>query len=203
MSSEGSVTHWIGQLQAGDREAAQKLWERYFRRLVGLAHKKLRDAPRVAADSEDVALSAFASFCTGVDRGHLPQLADRDDLWRLLVTITARKALKTVRDQTRQKRGGGVRPEAALFSPDESSSAGPDLQQIVGREPTPAFAAQVAEECRRLLDKLEDAGLQTVARAKMEGYTNEEIAAQLDIALSTVERRLRRIRRVWQKETAA
>jgi hypothetical protein len=38
----GSVTHWIGALKAGDKEAAQPLWERYFDRLVRLAGAKLR-----------------------------------------------------------------------------------------------------------------------------------------------------------------
>ena len=42
MSSEGSVTRWIEALQAGDSAAAQQLWERYFRRLVDLARKKLQ-----------------------------------------------------------------------------------------------------------------------------------------------------------------
>ena len=55
MASEGSVTRWIGALQAGDPAAAQQLWERYFRRLVGLARLKMRDAPRLAVDEEDVA----------------------------------------------------------------------------------------------------------------------------------------------------
>src|SRR5215469_6576941 len=106
MASEGSVTNWIGQLQAGDPAAAQKLWERYFRRLVGLARKKLQDGPRRAADEEDVALSAFASFCHDAARGQFPHLADRHDLWRLLVTITARKALHLSRDEECPKRGG-------------------------------------------------------------------------------------------------
>ena len=56
MTPEGSVTRWIEQLKTGDPLAAQKLWERYFQRLVGLARKKLLDAPRQAADEEDVAL---------------------------------------------------------------------------------------------------------------------------------------------------
>jgi hypothetical protein len=88
MSSEHSVTHWIDQLKAGDQAAAQKLWEGYFHRLVRLARTKLQGAPKRAADEEDVALSAFDSFCQGVERGRFPQLADRDDLWRLLVTLT-------------------------------------------------------------------------------------------------------------------
>src|SRR5882724_9359734 len=113
--AEGSVTCWISRLQAGDAAAAQVLWERYFRRLVGLARKKLQDAPRRAADEEDVAISAFASFCRGAAHGQFPQLADRDNLWRLLVTLTARKALHLQRDERRHKRGGGtVRDEAAL-----------------------------------------------------------------------------------------
>src|SRR5262249_62418037 len=41
MSSDGSVTHWIRQLKAGEQAAAQPLWEAYFQRLVHLARKKL------------------------------------------------------------------------------------------------------------------------------------------------------------------
>ena len=46
MASPRSVTHWIGQLRAGDPVAAQHLWEGYFRRLVGLARGKLQGLPR-------------------------------------------------------------------------------------------------------------------------------------------------------------
>jgi hypothetical protein len=90
MASEGSVTHWLGQLCAGDQAAAQPLWERYFQRLVDQARARLRATPRRVADEEDVALSVFDSFCRGAERGRFPQLSDRDDLWRLLVVITGR-----------------------------------------------------------------------------------------------------------------
>src|SRR5438067_4890181 len=157
MPSGESVSHWIGQLQAGDHAAAQKLWERYFQRLVGLARAKLQDLPRRAADEEDVALSAFASFCRGVEGGRFPQLLDRHDLWRLLVTITARKALRLARDQRCQKRGGGtVLDEAALGDRDNAAAEEAGIDQILGREPTPEFAAQVAEDCRLLLERLGD-----------------------------------------------
>src|SRR5436309_4156959 len=93
MSSAGSVTTWVGRLRAGDGAAAQRLWERYFRRLVGLARERLRGLRRRAADEEDVALSAFDSFCRGVGQGRFPRLDDRNNLWELLVVITARKAI--------------------------------------------------------------------------------------------------------------
>src|SRR5271157_1688272 len=198
MDSSRGVTHWIGQLRAGDPVAAQHLWEGYFRRLVGLARGKLQGLSRRAADEEDVALSAFASFCRGVEGGRFPQLADRDDLWRLLVTITARKALHLARHEHCQKRGGGaVRDEAALVHRDGSAAEDAAIDELLGREPTPAFAAQVAEECQRLLDRLGDADLRTIAVCKMEGYTTEEIAAKLRRAPRTVQRKLDLIRRRW------
>jgi len=198
MDSSRGVTHWIGQLRAGDPVAAQHLWEGYFRRLVGLARGKLQGLSRRADDEEDVALSAFASFCRGVEGGRFPQLADRDDLWRLLVTITARKALHLARDEHCQKRGGGaVRDEAALGHRDGSAAEDAAIDELLGREPTPAFAAQVAEECQRLLDRLGDADLRTIAVCKMEGYTTEEIAAKLRRAPRTVQRKLDLIRRRW------
>ena len=83
------------------------------------------------------------------------------------------------------------------------SAAAAGLDQLVGREPDPEWAAQVAEECRRLLGRLGDTALQTLALLKMEGYTNDEVAAQLGCGLRTVERKLRLIRQVWAEEGAS
>jgi DNA-directed RNA polymerase specialized sigma24 family protein len=199
MNPPGSVTRWLGRLQAGDPAAAQPLWERYFQRLVALARARLQGAPRRAADEEDVALSAFDSFCRAAGGGRFPQLADRDDLWKLLVVMTARKACHLLRDQQRLKRGGAV-PAAGLVDPEP-----PDLDDVVGAAPSPEFAAQVAEQTQRLLGLLDQAGdadLRGVALQKMEGYTVEEIAADLGCAPRTVARKLALIRKVWEKEGA-
>src|SRR5262249_55226953 len=156
-------------------DAVQRLWERYFQQLIELARKKLRALPHREA-AEDVALSAFDSFCRGANRGRFPQLADRDSLWRLLVGITARQAGHYTRDAGRQKRGGAV---AIVGSGPTDAEMEMTLEQIVGREPTPEFAAQAAEDCLHLLGLLGDTVLESVALLKMEGYTVEEIAERL------------------------
>src|SRR5262249_33514107 len=103
MTPDGSVTFWIGQLKAGDPKAVQPLWERYFDRLVRLARKRLRGVRGSAADEEDVALSAFNNFCQAAVQGRFPDMLDRDDLWRLLVVITDRKAVSLVRHANRAR----------------------------------------------------------------------------------------------------
>jgi DNA-directed RNA polymerase specialized sigma24 family protein len=193
MEPQGSVSRWLQQLQQGEMAAAQPLWDRYFPQLVELARKKLRDAPRRGTE-EDVALSAFDSFCRNAAVGRFPQLADRDDLWRLLVVITARKAARLARDERRQKRGGGS------VQPDMQPEEGPSLEQILSREPTPEFAAQAAEECQRLLSLLGERELEVVALWKMEGYTVEEIAQKLGYVPRSIKRKLRAIRSLWEKE---
>src|ERR1700730_11520142 len=168
VSSAETVHAWIAGLKAGDPAAAQKLWEDYFQRLVRVARRKLRGAPRRMADEEDVALSALASFCRGARGDRCPSLADRNDLWALLVVIAARKAYSLMRYQRRDKRGGGlVRGESALAG-DGSSAAGAGMGQVTGAEPTPAFAAQVSEECRRLLGCLASPDLEAIAQWKLE-----------------------------------
>ncbi len=117
-ANQGSVSRWMGDLQAGDPAAAQPLWERYFDRLVRLAGARLRAVGTTSAeaDGEDAALSAFDCFCAGAARGRFPDLADRDGLWRLLVVITARKVQAQARRGRRQKRGGDpVRTATDLF----------------------------------------------------------------------------------------
>jgi RNA polymerase sigma factor (sigma-70 family) len=203
MSSEGSVTRWVVALKEGDAAAAQPLWERYHRQLVTLARQKLCPARRRAADEEDVVQNAFHSFFRGVSAGRFPQLNDRDNLWRLLVVITARKALDQLAHDHRKRRGGGtVQGESGIF-PGAADWDAAAIEKIVGDEPTPDFAAQVAEEYHRLLDLLGDESLCQVAVSKMEGLTNDEIAERLDCSLRTVARELETIRIIWSEESTS
>jgi DNA-directed RNA polymerase specialized sigma24 family protein len=196
-----SITRWLERLKAGDRVAAQRLWQEYFHRLVAMARSKLRAAQRRAADEEDVALSAFDSFCRGAERGRFPQLNDRDDLWQLLVLITGRKAVDLINYERRQKRGGALPAESSAYQPAGDRGQDCELEHVLGREPSPEFAAQVAEECQRLFASLGDPELVAVANWKMEGYTNPEIASKLDCAPRTVERKLQLIRHIWSRRT--
>jgi DNA-directed RNA polymerase specialized sigma24 family protein len=195
---DGSVTCWIGDLKAGGDSAAQHLWERYFHRLVHLARARLRTARRAGAveDEEDAALSAFDSFCRGAALGRFPQVADRDDLWRLLVVITVRKVLGQLHRQAAQKRGGGrLAGESALIAADAAEICGFDW--VAGDEPSPELAAIVAEEYRRLRDGLKSEGLRQVLDLRLEGYTREEIAERLGCAERAVKRKLELIREAW------
>src|SRR6478735_697707 len=147
MSSGGSVSRWVSALKDGDAAAAQPLWERYHRQLVTLARRRLQSSRR-SADEEDVVQSAFHSFFRGVARGRFPQLNDRDNLWRLLVVITARKALDQLAREHSKKRGGGTPGDDPRITSGDDAA----VEQVIGDEPTPEFAAQVAEEYQRLLD---------------------------------------------------
>jgi DNA-directed RNA polymerase specialized sigma24 family protein len=196
--AEGSVTGWLGHLKAGDTDAAQRLWERYFGSLVRLAHARLRTASRAAEDEEDAALSAFDSFCSAAADGRFPKLDDRDDLWRILVTLTNRKALNQVERHQAQKRGSGrVVDAAALGGSDDRRDF---LDGLEGSEPSPEFALMVADEFRQRLDALRDDSLRQIALMRMEGYTNDQIAERLDCGLRSITRKLELIRRCWLGE---
>ncbi len=143
---------------------------------------------------------AFDSFFAAAAHGRFPRLDDREGLWRLLVTITARKVQDQVRWQRRQKRGGGrLIDEAALNA---ANAGGGVFEQFACPEPTPEFAALIAEECRHRLDNLPDETTRQVVLLRMEGYTNEEIAERLGCNRRTVVRKLELIRRRWQGEDA-
>ena len=74
------------------------------------------------------------------------------------------------------------------------------LARAVGSEPTPEFAAMVAEEFRGLLDRLGDDVLRKVAILRMEGYTTDAVADQLGCARRTVARQLALIRRILESD---
>lgn len=192
------MTWWLEELKQGDETAATALWQRYFHRLKGLARQRLREGNRRTGDEEDIALSAFQSLCEGAERGRFDELKDRDDLWRLLATISARKVSRMQRDADRQKRGAGLVRGHSVLEGEKIDAVGFD--QFVSDEPTPEFMCQLAEEHDRLLAGLQDERLVLIARGRLEGFSTVELAEQLGISRRSVERKLERIREYWKEE---
>lgn len=181
--TDGSVTHWIGQVKGEQASVAeQELWNRYFTRLAALASQRLQDLPPHARDDEDVALSAMNSFFARAKDDRFTQLHDRTDLWQLLAKITVRKAANE-RSRVKTRKRGGPEIEA-------------NLSVLAANEPTPEMLAVFNEQLQRLMEGLND-DLRQVARLKLEGYTSREIAAKLGRVERTVERKLDCIRKTW------
>jgi DNA-directed RNA polymerase specialized sigma24 family protein len=205
-ATAGTVTRWIGDLKAGDDRALGPLWDRYFERLARRARKRLRASggPTAVRDEEDVALSAFRLLAEGARAGRFPQLENREDLWRVLLHLAASRAVDAGRRERRQKRGGGaVLREADLVAGEGGGGRPGPLDRAAGRELSPGFAAEVAEECRLLLDALGDPRLRRIAERKLAGCTSEEIAGELGVSLRTVTLKLKHIRMVWQEREGA
>ena len=182
--SSQSITRLIRAVQEGSSSAVRPLLAAYFDRLVQLASKRLQNLPGLGGYDEDLALRSFHSVYQRLrDPARPLDLAGRDDLWRLLATRTISRAIDLIR-----------RHRPAEVPGDQ------DVMQLLNREPTPEEAAEVADECRRLLDLLEEPELRQIALWKVEGYTNEEIAARLDCVPRTVERKVSRIRLLWKHE---
>ena len=199
--TEQSVSLFIRKLQEGDQRAATPIWNHFFTRLVSLANSKLPSHVKRVTDGEDIAISAFASCCRGIADGRFPELQGRDNLWAVLMQIVEYKASNANRDARVQKRGGGkVRGESVFLKGGDVSGHG--LNGLPGCEPTPEFAAMVAEEYAVRLQGLNDLQAQ-VANLKLEGYTNQEIAEKLGCSLSKVERKLKLIRTSWTEQGAA
>lgn len=199
MDSNDSVTQWITSLKRGDLEPAQRLWTRYVARLVRLARNRLGGARRRVADEEDVVVMAFEAFLAGVRAGRFSQLDDRDDVWQILAMLTERKAVDQLRVELAAKRGGGAIQGESAFAVNEDHAGKAGLGAILDVQPTPEFAAEAAERVQRRFDQLGDDQLVSVALAKLEGYTNAEIARQLGKSVSSIERKLSLIRALWNE----
>jgi DNA-directed RNA polymerase specialized sigma24 family protein len=84
------------------------------------------------------------------------------------------------------------------LSPGQQQDASGGVSSLPGYEPTPAFAAEVAETFENLLGALPDDCCRTIALLMMENYTADQVAKKLGCTRRTVQRKLLVIRRTWQ-----
>lgn len=199
MSESDSVTRWIEDLKQGDEDAAARLWQRYFDKMVQAARQKLGQHRPGVADEEDVALSAFDSLCRGAAKGNFTRLTDRHDLWSLLLTMTSRKSVDRIRWENRRCRSGGKKLPAEL--PEAATQY--TLDELIGRVPAPDFLLLMEEQCRGLLAQLRNDTLRDIVTWKLDGHTNTQIAQRLGISVHSVGRKLRMIRLAWTVELNA
>jgi DNA-directed RNA polymerase specialized sigma24 family protein len=195
-TNEDSVQQWIEALKRGESDHARRLFQEVYQRMVRLARRRLGAQSPRWVDEEDVALSAFDSFCRRAGEDRFPTLKNRDDLWKILLRITSRKAKDYLRAHRTLKRGGGeVRGDSAIADA-ELRGAMPDGGV---EHQTPHLVAVVAEQCRRMLAALDDDTARSIALWKLEGYTDVEIADRLGCVPRTVVRKSNRIRDIWKR----
>ena len=189
MTTLGSVSRLIGDVRNGCDSAALALWNRFAPSLHAYARRRLVNSDTAAADDEDAVVTAFQSFLRRCSDGNYPALSSRDELWRLLVTITAHKVLNQVRGQKCRKRGRDF--ARVPFQPEDLTAA----------TPTPEFCAVMRDQLNHLMSQLTDDGLRAIAQMRLEGYSNREISTKIGRSVPTVERRLRLIRACWKRDT--
>lgn len=177
-----------------NEEAAFRLWDVYFQRLLLVAQQNLHHLPTAAADEEDVALSAMHSLFRAAENGRLNAVQNRNELWKLLLTITLRKVNRHTERAMALKRGGPI-----------TASDGMQhrlTQDVLNGIPDSRFLSDLMLESRELIELLPDDVLREIVMARLEGYTVEEIAQKRGVAVSTIERKLARIRSLWESHVA-
>ena len=194
MTHSSHVSHWIHLVKEGDETAAHAIWQRYFDRLVRAVRGRLYGQNRAVSDEEDIVLSVFNSFYDAAEQGRFPDLADRDDLWRLLLRMAGRKVVDKRRHDQRQRRGG-QQIVRSLDAADEES-----VVEAIGQEPSAEMVLMMQETVDRFFSHLGVGPLRDLAGAKLEGYSNAELAVRFECSERTIERRLHLIREKCQQE---
>lgn len=181
---EDSVTHWIVAARQGNADAIERLWQRYFRRLMVQARVRMSNVSAGSYDEEDAALSTFNVLCRRLEHGGYPELNGRQELWNLLLTVLIRRIGRRVKYQSAAKR------------PSNSAPLSPECLDEIASPNQEQFSC----ECQELISSLNDVHLQQVALMRFEGYTNDEIALKLNRTRRTVQRMLTTIRSQWEEE---
>ena len=190
-------TQLIAELNSGSNHACQLFFDQYYDRTTRLAQRRLVNSNRREADEEDVAVSAFQSLFVALAAGRFPLLSSRDELWRLLATITARKAVQQTRREHRKKRGSNKVRGESVFIVDGDGHGGGIAEAAPAVAASPAHEAEVRDLIESLLASLNCDLLRKIALMRLEGRAAREIAKDMDCSTRTVERKMRRIRECW------
>ena len=194
------ITMFLKNSRGIGEEGAQAIWESYLPKLMRVIENKLRNSPKRAVDSEDIAQNAMLSLFNGLKENKFDSVANRDELWALLVTITARKVTRERRRAMAKKRGEGNTRGESVFVVAGQVDDYYGINQVLDENQMPESADRVLETYEELLPEISDQKTRDTVMLRMEGYTNPEIAERMKCSVSRVEQRISKIRKAWQSE---
>lgn len=174
------------KLRRGDPEAARDVFDRFARRLVGMAATKLPAFSRAKVDPEDIVQSVFRTFFRRVSAGEFTP-EHWDALWSLLAVITARKCGHQIGHLVASRRD--ARRDLAA---DVAASDSVDWEPT-DPTPTPAEATLLAETLGVMLADLTERE-RTVVVLRLQGYSIIEIAEKASSSERSVHRILAAVR---------
>lgn len=201
MPDPGSISILIEDLKRGDDDAISKIWERFFEPLRLFARSKLPVQNRKVIDDEDIASCAINSFQDSLRKGKYPGIKNREDIWKFLITIVDRNSIDSIRRQKALKRGGGTLRGESVFHDLGDSSRGLERFSKVDEGSSEAVVDFV-DQLDNLLCKLDDGELKTVLLSRLAGDSIDEIAVKIRKSVSSVERKLKIIRKIWMSNSA-
>lgn len=196
-SMTGSMTASFDELQAGlkagDQKAARELFTRFATRLVGLARSRLDTRLRQKVDPEDVVQSVYKSFFVRAANDQF-DFKTWNSLWTILAVITLRKCghrIEHFRAACRDVR----REQASAANSDDSLAS----FEAIAREPEPTEAAELTETLEHVMQQLNDRE-RLMLTLRLQGFSTNEIAAQVQRTDRTVRLVLERIRKLLESE---
>ena len=192
MAGNDSFERAIGRLEQGSEQAASEIYQRFARRLIGLARSRLTPSLQVKSDPESVVQSVFRSFFERQAEGQF-ELDNWGSLWSLLVRITLRKCCDRAAAYHADCRD--VRREVAQGPADETP---PYADQAWTRDPTPEEAAILADLLEQLMQGLDETQKLIVAQ-RLEGYRVREISTNVGRTERTVHRVLAQVQEALQR----
>ena len=188
----GSITCWINLFQQGDGLAARELWEVYAEQLTSFARQQLAGVSQPEYDESDAVASAFFSAFTSLQNKESPNSMNRNEFGSYVATITARKICRQIARNKTQKRN------PIRFKDSKGISSETAIESENSKDQAPDVVAEFADQFRYLMEMLPRDDMRTIVGLKLEGYTNREIASKLERGLSSIERKLKSIREVWE-----
>jgi RNA polymerase sigma factor (sigma-70 family) len=198
----GSVSRLIDGLWRGSDSAFTGIVRRFRPRLIRQARRRMGPQLARAVGPEDLAMAAFLSLWRAVrkERDVPLQLADRNDLLRLLAEFTAQKVRQARRYHTQEKRDVRRTLRHADLPPQPAGE--PVSLDMPDRRPPPEWQVLFEDTRSAWLADLRPVQRQIVC-LRLEGFQTAEIAHRLGCSLRSVERQLSEVRSRWQERAAA